>query len=121
MLGRQVRAVALETGPVLHFVPFRRNRLDWLVEKAVELGVARLVPILTERTVVKLENPARLRAIAVEAAEQCGRLTVPDSRTRSRSGTGLPPATAAGSCCSPTRAAARRLRRHWQKPAGPIS
>jgi 16S rRNA (uracil1498-N3)-methyltransferase len=77
-LGRQVRAAAAETGPVLHFVPFRRNRLDWLVEKAVELGVARLVPILTERTVVKLENPARLRAIAVEAAEQCGRLTVPE-------------------------------------------
>jgi 16S rRNA (uracil1498-N3)-methyltransferase len=77
-VGRQVRAAAAETGPVLHFVPFRRNRLDWLVEKAVELGVARLVPILTERTVVKLENPARLRAIAVEAAEQCGRLTVPE-------------------------------------------
>jgi 16S rRNA (uracil1498-N3)-methyltransferase len=77
----EVRALARppapEPGPVLHFAPFRRNRLDWMVEKAVELGVARLVPVLTERTVVKLDNPDRLRAIVVEAAEQCGRLSVP--------------------------------------------
>ena len=77
-LGARVREPAAEPGPVLHFAPIRRNRLDWMVEKAVELGVARLVPLLTERTVVRLENPARLRAVAVEAAEQCGRLSVPD-------------------------------------------
>ena len=77
-VDRRLRPPAPEPGPVLHFVPIRRNRLDWLVEKAVELGAARLVPILTERAVVKLENPSRLRAIAVEAAEQCGRLTVPE-------------------------------------------
>ncbi len=59
------------------FRPIRRNRLEWLVEKAVELGVAHLVPILTQRTVVRPEGSERLAAIATEAAEQCERLTVP--------------------------------------------
>lgn len=72
------RAPAAEPGPVLAFAPIRRNRLEWLVEKATELGAARLVPVLTERTVVRPENAARLQAIAVEAAEQCERLSVPE-------------------------------------------
>lgn len=76
--SHRVRSPAAEPGPTLVFAPIRRNRLDWLAEKAVELGVSRLVPLLTERTVVRLENPARLRAIVAEAAEQCGRLTVPE-------------------------------------------
>ena len=68
-----------EPGPTLAFAPIRRNRLDWLIEKAVELGVARLVPVLTERGVVRPDNALRLAAMAVEAAEQCERLTVPPS------------------------------------------
>ena len=74
---RRLRAPADEAGPVLAFAPIRRSRLDWLIEKAVELGVAGLVPVLTARTVVRPEGSERLAAIAVEAAEQCGRLTVP--------------------------------------------
>jgi 16S rRNA (uracil1498-N3)-methyltransferase len=77
-LAEQLRPPLPEPGPVLHFAPIRRSRLDWLVEKAVELGAGALVPLLTERTVVRLENPERLRAIVVEAAEQCERLTVPE-------------------------------------------
>jgi 16S rRNA (uracil1498-N3)-methyltransferase len=57
----------------LLFAPIKRGRIDWLVEKATELGVARLVPILTRRTVVDRLNLERLRAHVVEAAEQCGR------------------------------------------------
>ena len=76
-IGGQVRPQAAEPGPVLYLAPPKRPRLEWLVEKAVELGVARIVPVLTERTVVKLANPERLRAQLVEAAEQCRRLTVP--------------------------------------------
>lgn len=72
-----LRPAAPEPGPVLVFAPIRRNRLEWLIEKAVELGVARLVPVITRRTVVKPERPDRLEAIATEAAEQCERLTVP--------------------------------------------
>lgn len=76
-VGGRTRAPAAEPGPTLVFAPIRRNRLDWLVEKAVELGVVRLVPVLTQHTVVRPEGTARLEAIATEAAEQCERLTVP--------------------------------------------
>jgi len=58
--------------------PLKKGRVDWLVEKACELGVARLVPTLTRRTVVDRLNLDRLRAHMVEAAEQCGRTAVPD-------------------------------------------
>jgi 16S rRNA (uracil1498-N3)-methyltransferase len=57
----------------LLFAPIKRGRIDWLVEKATELGVARLVPVVTRRTVVDRLNLDRLRAHIVEAAEQCGR------------------------------------------------
>ena len=76
-MGGRLEAPRAEPGPTLAFAPIRRNRLDWLVEKAVELGVATLVPVLTERTVVKLDKLERLEAIVTEAAEQCGRMTVP--------------------------------------------
>ncbi len=77
VLDRRLREPSPEPGPTLAFAPIRRNRLEWLVEKAVELGAAALVPVLTRRTVVRPENSDRLAAIAVEAAEQCERLSVP--------------------------------------------
>ena len=57
----------------LAFAPVKKGRVDWLVEKAVELGVARLVPVITARTIVDKLNLERMRAHIVEAAEQCGR------------------------------------------------
>ena len=51
----------------------KKGRVDWLVEKAVELGVARLLPVITQRTIVDKLNLDRMRAHIVEAAEQCGR------------------------------------------------
>jgi 16S rRNA (uracil1498-N3)-methyltransferase len=57
--------------------PIKRQRIDWLAEKACELGVDRLVPVLTRRTVVDRLNPERLRAHMIEAAEQCGRTALP--------------------------------------------
>lgn len=62
----------------LLFAPIKRGRIDWLVEKATELGVARLVPVLTRRTIVDRLNLDRLRAHAVEAAEQCERTALPE-------------------------------------------
>jgi 16S rRNA (uracil1498-N3)-methyltransferase len=53
--------------------PLKKGRVDWLAEKACELGVARLVPTVTRRTVVDKPNTERLRAHLIEAAEQCGR------------------------------------------------
>ncbi len=61
----------------LCFSPIKRARLDFLVEKAAELGVSRLQPVMTERTVVERVNLNRLRANVREAAEQCERLTLP--------------------------------------------
>lgn len=66
------------TGPWLLFAPIKRAPIDFLVEKATELGVSRLVPVFTRRTVADRVNLGRLRVHAIEAAEQCGRLSVPD-------------------------------------------
>jgi 16S rRNA (uracil1498-N3)-methyltransferase len=60
------------------FAPLKRARLDYMVQKAVELGAARLVPVLTERTVAERVNLTRMRANAIEAAEQCGILRIPE-------------------------------------------
>lgn len=62
----------------LAFAPVKRTQTDWLVEKATELGAARLVPVITHRTVVERVKLDRLESIAVEAAEQCGRTRLPD-------------------------------------------
>lgn len=64
----------------LLFAPIKRAPIDLMAEKATELGVSALLPVLTRRTVVARVNGERLRAIAVEAAEQCERLSVPEVR-----------------------------------------
>jgi 16S rRNA (uracil1498-N3)-methyltransferase len=83
------RALALEIGeqtrpqtqPLdLHylFAPLKHARLDYMVQKAVEMGASRLQPILTRHTQVARVNLDRMRANAIEAAEQCGILTLPE-------------------------------------------
>lgn len=62
----------------LAFAPVKRTQTDWLVEKATELGVARLLPVMTQRTVAERVKLERLEAIAIEAAEQCGRTRLPE-------------------------------------------
>lgn len=62
----------------LGFAPVKKGRVDWLVEKAVELGVARLLPVVTQRTIVDKLNLDRMRAHIIEAAEQCGRTSLAD-------------------------------------------
>lgn len=57
--------------------PIRKGRIDWVIEKACELGVDRIRPVMTRRAVVDRLNLERLRAHAVEAAEQCGRTALP--------------------------------------------
>ena len=61
----------------LLFAPIKRGRIDWLIEKATELGIARLIPVTTQRTVVERLNLDRLRAHSIEAAEQCDRTALP--------------------------------------------
>lgn len=62
----------------LAFAPVKRAQTDWLVEKATELGAAKLVPVMTQRTVAERVRLDRLESIAIEAAEQCGRTRVPE-------------------------------------------
>ena len=68
----------------LLFAPLKKARTNYAVEKATELGVGRIVPVRTERTNAKRIAIERLEAIAVEAAEQCGGLTVPEIAPLSR-------------------------------------
>lgn len=85
--GRRDVQLAIETqtrgqtgGPDLHylFAPIKRARLDYMVQKATELGVSRLLPVITRRTVAERVNLDRMRANVIEAAEQCGILRLPD-------------------------------------------
>ena len=62
----------------LVFALLKRGPVDLVTEKASELGVSRLCPVITGRTNTSRINLERLKAIATEAAEQCGRLTVPE-------------------------------------------
>ncbi|HXR95673.1 MAG TPA: 16S rRNA (uracil(1498)-N(3))-methyltransferase [Rhizomicrobium sp.] len=62
----------------LVFAPVKKTPSDYLVQKATELGVSKLQPVFTRRTIVSRLNRERLKANAVEAAEQSARLTVPE-------------------------------------------
>jgi 16S rRNA (uracil1498-N3)-methyltransferase len=64
----------------LIFAPIKKTPADYLVQKATELGVRVLQPMSTRRTIVARVNLERMRANAVEAAEQSGRLSVPEIR-----------------------------------------
>jgi 16S rRNA (uracil1498-N3)-methyltransferase len=77
LVERKLRAQAPEPDLWLVFALLKRDATDLVAQKATELGVAALFPVITERTNANRVNEARLAAIAVEAAEQCERLTVP--------------------------------------------
>jgi len=79
-LDRRTREQVPEPDLWLAFAPVKRARIDFLVEKATELGVSVLQPVLTERTQVERVNLDRLRANVREAAEQTERLTLPEVR-----------------------------------------
>ncbi|MCC6890625.1 MAG: 16S rRNA (uracil(1498)-N(3))-methyltransferase [Hyphomicrobiales bacterium] len=74
------RTRAQTAPPDLHylFAPLKHARLDYMVQKAVEMGAARLQPVLMQHAQVTRVNVARMRANAIEAAEQCGILAIPD-------------------------------------------
>lgn len=73
----QSRAQIPEPDLWLVFAPLKRARIDYLIEKATELGASALLPVMTQHTMVERLNLDRLRAHAIEAAEQSERLTVP--------------------------------------------
>ena len=61
----------------LAFAPIKLNYLNLMIQKATELGVTKLIPILTERTIVRKINLARINKIVIEATEQSNRLDIP--------------------------------------------
>lgn len=77
-LVEQTREQSASPDIWLIFAPIKAGRIDYLVEKATELGVSRLIPVQTERTIVSRINHRKLCAYAMEAAEQTERLDVPE-------------------------------------------
>ncbi len=60
------------------FAPIKRARLDYMIQKATELGVSSLQPVITHRTIVDRVKEDRMKTNAIEAAEQCGILNIPE-------------------------------------------
>jgi 16S rRNA (uracil1498-N3)-methyltransferase len=77
-LLKQTRAQEARPDIDYLFAPLKHARLDYMVQKAAEMGVRRLRPVLTRRTIAERVNLDRMRANAIEAAEQCGILTIPE-------------------------------------------
>ncbi|MBO9695479.1 MAG: 16S rRNA (uracil(1498)-N(3))-methyltransferase [Sphingopyxis sp.] len=76
-IERQTRELERVPDLWLCFAPVKKARLDWIIEKATEIGVARLQPVITERTIVERVRSERLEAQIIEACEQCGRTALP--------------------------------------------
>jgi 16S rRNA (uracil1498-N3)-methyltransferase len=77
-VGTKTRAQPEPTDLHYLFAPLKAARLDYMIQKAVEMGVSRLQPVLTRHSQVARVNTSRMRANAIEAAEQCGILTLPE-------------------------------------------
>ena len=77
-LTEQTREQISEPDLWLLFAPVKKSRIDMIAEKATELGAAKLLPVMTDHTHIERVKIDRLRANAIEAAEQCRRLTVPE-------------------------------------------
>jgi 16S rRNA (uracil1498-N3)-methyltransferase len=77
-IGEQVRDQTAAADLHYLFAPLKAARLDYMVQKAVEMGVSHLQPVLTRHVQVTRVNAERMRANAIEAAEQCGILALPE-------------------------------------------
>ncbi len=78
-LEQQTRKQAPEKHALhLLFAPVKRVRLDWLIEKSVELGATHLHPVLTSNTEVRSLKTEKIKKQIIEAAEQCERLSLPE-------------------------------------------
>ncbi|MBI3703918.1 MAG: 16S rRNA (uracil(1498)-N(3))-methyltransferase, partial [Rhizobiales bacterium] len=78
MVGERLRQQPKPSDLHFLFAPLKHARLDYLVQKAVEMGASKLQPVITRHTQVARINLERMRANCIEAAQQCGILTLPE-------------------------------------------
>ncbi|MCO6386207.1 16S rRNA (uracil(1498)-N(3))-methyltransferase [Aliihoeflea sp. 40Bstr573] len=79
-LAEQTRPQPATPDLIYCFAPIKAGRLDYMVQKAVEMGAGALQPVITQHTQMAKIGTERLQANAIEAAEQCGVLAVPEIR-----------------------------------------
>ena len=103
IVGRRIRPQEAPPDVDYLFAPLKHARLDYMAQKAVEMGARRLMPLITRRTQVARVNLERLRANAIEACEQCGVIWAPE--------VAAPVDARKGACPLAARAAHRLLRR----------
>ncbi|MBC7280199.1 16S rRNA (uracil(1498)-N(3))-methyltransferase [Hoeflea sp.] len=77
-IGGQTRVQPPQSRLDFLFAPIKVGRLDYLVQKATEMGVGRITPVFTDHTQLHKVNGPRLEANILEAAEQCGNLAIPE-------------------------------------------
>lgn len=73
----RTREQSVENGPVLAMALIKKDNMDLVLQKATELGVSKIIPIIARRSVLQKMNMERAKTIVTEAAEQCERLSVP--------------------------------------------
>ena len=77
LILKKIRSASTAKEVWLAFTPIKLNYLNFMIQKATELGVTKFIPILTERTIVRNINEKRINKIILEASEQCNRIDVP--------------------------------------------
>ena len=75
---KKIRDVKIENDIWLLFAPVKKSPTEYIVQKATELGVSKIIPVITERTITKNLNLKRMKDIAIESSEQCERITIPE-------------------------------------------
>ena len=74
---KKTREVKIENDIWLLFAPVKKSPTEYIVQKGTELGVSKIIPIITERTITKKLNLKRMQDIAIESSEQSERITIP--------------------------------------------
>ena len=75
---KKTREVEAELDLWILFAPVKKAQTEYIIQKATELGASKIFPVITERTITKQINLKRMQDIAIEATEQCERLTIPE-------------------------------------------
>ena len=78
---QQIKTPSLESDIWLIFAPLKKDKTDFVIEKAVELGVSKIIPVITQHTNSEKIKVERYKQQAIEAAEQCERLSIPQIST----------------------------------------